>query len=97
MRVGANWRWCHKCQGLYFAGNPGSHCPAGAAHDSTGSGDYTLINQSPLAIGQHQWNWCHKCQGLFFAGNPGSQKINCPPASSMFAIFGRAESRGTTT
>jgi hypothetical protein len=25
-----NWRWCHKCQGLYFAGNPGSHCPTGA-------------------------------------------------------------------
>src|SRR4051812_29122967 len=37
-----NWRWCHKCQGLFFGGNPGSHCPAGGAHDKTGSGDYLL-------------------------------------------------------
>src|SRR4051794_5626014 len=71
----ANWRWCHKCQGLYFAGNPGSHCPAGGAHDLTGSGNYRLIQNTPSYPGQADWRWCHKCQGLYFAGNGGS---HCP-------------------
>ena len=39
-----NWRWCTKCQGLAFAGNPGV-CPAdGGQHDHTGSSDYILSN-----------------------------------------------------
>ncbi|HUR22562.1 MAG TPA: M36 family metallopeptidase [Acidimicrobiales bacterium] len=70
-----NWRWCHKCQGLFFAGNPGSKCPAGGAHENVGSGDYGLALNSPGFPGQHNWRWCHKCQGLYFAGNPGS---HCP-------------------
>src|SRR6185436_5918531 len=56
-------------------GDYGLPFPAGGAHDKTGSGNYTLINQTPLAFGQHGWRWCHKCQGLYFAGNPGSK---CP-------------------
>jgi len=71
----ANWRWCHKCQGLYFAGNPGSKCPAGGAHDHTGSGNYSLLDNAVGAHGQNNWRWCHKCQGLYFGGNPGSK---CP-------------------
>jgi len=41
-----NWRWCSKCQGLFFA--PGSSlgvCPAGGQHQdpgASGSGDYSL-------------------------------------------------------
>ena len=39
----ANWRWCNKCQGLTFAGNPSpGPCPAGGQHDHSGSGDYLL-------------------------------------------------------
>lgn len=71
----SNWRWCHKCQGLYFAGNPGSRCPAGGAHDNVGSGNYSLVQNTAGAAGQANWRWCHKCQGLYFAGNPGS---HCP-------------------
>ena len=37
-----NWRWCHKCQGLFFAGNPGPVCAAGGAHENVGSGNYSL-------------------------------------------------------
>jgi hypothetical protein len=70
-----NWRWCHKCQGLYFAGNPGSHCPAGGPHENVGSGNYCLVQNSPAYPGQSNWRWCHKCQSLYFAGNPGS---HCP-------------------
>jgi hypothetical protein len=67
-----NWRWCHKCQGLFFGGNPGPVCPAGGAHENAGSGDYVLVQNTPAYPGQSNWRWCHKCQGLFFGGNPGS-------------------------
>jgi C1A family cysteine protease len=68
--VQRNWRWCHKCQGLYFAGNPTQGiCPASGQHDHTGSGNYALVQNQPLAAVQQDWRWCHKCQGLFFGGN----------------------------
>lgn len=39
----ARWRWCHKCQGLFYGPNAKqSHCPAGGTHDMTGSYDYSL-------------------------------------------------------
>jgi hypothetical protein len=41
-----NWRWCNKCQGLFFAGHGAGACPLGGGHDSTGSGDYGLTNYS---------------------------------------------------
>jgi len=40
-----NWRWCHKCQGMFFNGNP-SHgvCPTdGQPHDGSQSGHYAAI------------------------------------------------------
>jgi hypothetical protein len=41
-----NWRFCRKCQGLFFAGHSKGVCPAGGSHDDAGSGDYVL-NQNP--------------------------------------------------
>lgn len=39
-----NWRWCPKCQGLFFAGNPTKGvCPAGGEHSLEGSGNYRLL------------------------------------------------------
>jgi hypothetical protein len=38
-----NWRWCNKCQGLFFAGGPNKGvCPAGGEHSHDGSGNYRL-------------------------------------------------------
>lgn len=38
-----NWRWCKKCQGLFFAGNPSAGvCKAEGTHDSSISWDYIL-------------------------------------------------------
>jgi hypothetical protein len=72
-----NWRWCHKCQGLYFAGNLSQGaCPAGDTHENRGSGDYNLVQKPTSATGQDNWRFCRKCQGLHFAGNP-SQGV-CP-------------------
>jgi len=70
-----NWRWCNKCQGLQFGGNPAGPCPAGGKHVKAGSGNYSLAHNSPLAPGQADWRWCSKCQGLHFGGNPPG---SCP-------------------
>jgi len=67
-----NWRWCNKCQGRFFGGNPGSVCPAGGEHSTTGSGNYALVLGAPGAAGQQDWRWCIKCEGMFFGDNPGS-------------------------
>ena len=39
-----NWRWCNKCQGLAYAGDPAKlgACKAGGQHDHAGSGNYLL-------------------------------------------------------
>jgi len=40
-----NWRWCHKCQGLFYGPNEAeSHCPAGGTHDGSQSGDYEITD-----------------------------------------------------
>ena len=72
----SNWRWCRKCQGLFFFGNPTNGvCPTGGSHDVVGSGNYVLsLNEGN---GQPNWKWCFKCEGLYFAGHPGSAGI-CP-------------------
>jgi hypothetical protein len=62
-----NWRWCWKCQGLYFAGAGRGVCPAGGGHDQTGSDNYVLADGA--GSGQKSWRWCCKCQGLYFGFN----------------------------
>jgi hypothetical protein len=70
----SNWRWCKKCQGLFFAGGA-THglCPSGGTHSTVGSGNYKL---SLGGGGQAGWRWCSKCQGLYFCGT-GSAGV-CP-------------------
>jgi hypothetical protein len=63
----AGWRWCHKCEGLFFAGGTGGRCVAGDAHDGSRSGAYTLLHEDPAALGQDGWRYCCKCDGLFHA------------------------------
>jgi hypothetical protein len=73
-----DWRWCHKCQGLYFGGNPSPVCPAGGSHENVGSGNYGLPHNVAASDPhlQDDWRWCNKCQGLFFGGGLGSSR--CP-------------------
>ncbi len=79
------WRWCNKCQGLFFSGNATQGvCPAWGAHDSTGSGNYQLVDNIPGAPGQHNWRWCHKCQGLFFASHPFQGR--CPAGNAHVTV-----------
>jgi hypothetical protein len=39
----SGWRWCRKCQGLFFFGNQTSGvCAAGGGHDAEGSAEYSV-------------------------------------------------------
>jgi kumamolisin len=69
------WRWCHKCQGLFFAGNPSQGpnqgvCPAdNQTHDGSQSVHYAAVLGEDDAGQQGGWRLCHKCQGMFFGQN----------------------------
>jgi hypothetical protein len=65
----SNWRWCEKCQGLWFGGNGAAPCPGGGKHIKTESDNYSLVHGTKEARGESNWRWCSKCQGLWFAGN----------------------------
>lgn len=65
----SNWRWCHKCQSLFFGGaSDNGACPAGNAHENQSSGDYFLYQNCDVG-GPKDWRWCSKCQGIWFSGN----------------------------
>ncbi len=69
----ADWRWCNKCQGLWFGPNAAqSTCPKGGRHVQTGSGNYALAHE--IGAGQENWRWCSKCQGLWFGPNQGESE-----------------------
>jgi peptidase M23-like protein len=40
------WRWCNKCQGLWFPSLAISDCPADGVHTAAGSGNYVLMKDS---------------------------------------------------
>jgi hypothetical protein len=83
-----NWRWCSKCQGLFYAGLSGSVCPAGGSgHSSVASGNYSL--HVTTADTQENWRWCYKCQGIFYAGNSGSV---CPAGGAHVKTGGSTPS-----
>jgi Zn finger protein HypA/HybF involved in hydrogenase expression len=76
------WYWCRKCQALFFGGNPGSKCPAGTAHDKSGSGEYFVSMSASFNTGQEGWRWCSKCQSLFLGTASTSR---CPAGGSHSA------------
>jgi hypothetical protein len=73
-----NWRWCGKCEGLFYGGHQStSNCPTGGTHDGSGSYDYHLFHDDDvLAYEQPNWRWCGKCEGLFYGGHQSTS--NCP-------------------
>ena len=75
-----NWRWCHKCHLLFFAGGapaPGEvgACPAGGGHDASASDGYVLAQSEPDHETQAGWRWCSRCSALFLGDTPPS---HCP-------------------
>ena len=77
MSAQTNWRWCHKCQGLFFSGGSSQGaCPGGGSHDASRSGRYSALFGDGIPGCQDGWRWCQKCQGMFFSQNQPRGK--CP-------------------
>jgi hypothetical protein len=89
------WRWCQKCQGSFFSGNPDQgNCPSGGTHDGSASGKYLMQFGEGAENTQPQggWRWCEKCQGMFFsllAFFPGDDfsRIMCPAGGHHAGAF----------
>jgi hypothetical protein len=79
----AGWRWCLKCQGLFFGLNQAqSVCPAGGTHDGSQSGNYSLRTNQTVIAADAQWRWCQKCQGNYHSGPSNSVAGTCPAGAA---------------
>jgi hypothetical protein len=66
------WRFCRKCNAMFFDGFPGKgRCAAdGLGHEAQGF-MFTLPHDVPQAANaQSAWRFCHKCNEMFFDGFP---------------------------
>lgn len=63
------WKWCNKCQALFYASFGPHPCPGGGNHDSTGSGSYRVGTADLGFPGQDQWKSCKKCQCLTYGAD----------------------------
>src|SRR5579859_918603 len=67
-----DWRFCVKCEGLFFNGYPGKGtCAAGGGHAPAGYNFYLPHDIPGTPTAQADWRFCVKCEGLFFNGYPG--------------------------
>jgi hypothetical protein len=78
--VQADWRFCNKCQQLFFDGYPQKgRCAAGGAHQAQGY-NFKIDHDDAKRIGggprQFDWRFCDKCYTMFFDGYPDKKK--CP-------------------
>jgi len=66
-----DWRFCHKCQAMFFDGFPtkGS-CAAGGTHEAMGYNFVLPHDVAETPTAQQNWRFCHKCQAMFFDGFP---------------------------
>jgi len=66
----ANWRFCRKCQSMFFDGYPSKgNCVAGGTHAAAG---FNFVLQHDVPGDQGDWHYCRKCEALFFDGYPNT-------------------------
>lgn len=71
--VQEGWRWCNKCQGMFYGLASASQgglgvCPAGGTHATAGSGYYYQRVGTDIAnVQQGGWSCCPKCMGFFYS------------------------------
>ena len=63
-----DWRYCDKCQAMFFDGYPTKGVCAGGAHNAQGF-NFMLPHDVP-GPGQPDWRYCEKCQTMFYDGYP---------------------------
>jgi hypothetical protein len=66
-----DWRFCGKCEVMFFDGFPTKGaCAAGGPHSAAGF-NFTLPHDgAPTPNDQGDWRFCQKCNAMFFNGFP---------------------------
>ena len=70
------WRFCNKCQVMFYTDAPANVCAAGGKHVPQGYEFRLPFGGRETATAQANWRCCNKCQTMFFNGY--RQKGNCP-------------------
>jgi len=84
-----NWRFCFKCEVLFFNGHPTKgFCPADAGwHNSHGSENHLVEITTDRSLSDwFGWRWCHKCEQLFFC--PDEKGVTACPTGGMHSKDG---------
>ncbi|MBL1105335.1 CAP domain-containing protein [Streptomyces sp. 5-8] len=77
MGVQADWRYCGKCQGMFFDGYPlKGACPRPVGHKAVGYNFVLPHDVAGTPTAQNAWRYCVKCHGMFYDGY--AQKGACP-------------------
>lgn len=81
----AGWRFCGKCNELFFDGSPNKgRCPAGGGHQASGL-NFILPHDGPATkTAQRDWRFCGQCNAMFFDGSPN--KGVCPSGGGHRAV-----------
>ena len=69
----SNWRFCMKCNAMFYAGYQGGVCSAGGTHTAQG-----ILFNLPYGFpasgnAQDNWRFCVKCNVMFFDGYSGGK------------------------
>ena len=79
------WRFCPKCQAMFFDGYPGKgRCPAGEGHVAVGYYFRLPHDVSQTANAQRDWRFCNNCYVMFFDGYRSSGR--CAAGSELFPV-----------
>jgi hypothetical protein len=80
----SEWRFCHKCQSMFFNGYPTKGlCPGGGEHEAAGYNFVLPHDVAGTGNMQTDWRFCEKCQVMFYDGYPG--KGVCPSGGEHHA------------
>ncbi len=88
-----DWRYCSKCQSLFFNGYPQKGiCSAGGQHSAAGYNFVLPHDAQGNDKAQTDWRFCGKCYDMFFDGYPTNKGI-CT-AGERHETFGEHEAIG---
>ena len=78
------WRFCTKCNSLFYNGyDAKGACAAGGSHTAMGYDFMLPYDLAPTAYAQDGWRFCTGCQAMFYDGSP--DQAPCPAGGNHAA------------
>lgn len=77
------WRFCNKCQVMFYTDADSNSCAAGGTHVPQGYQFRLPFDAPETSTVQRNWRSCNKCQAMFFNGY--QKKGSCPAGGGHVA------------